>query len=654
MRRDVAHTNRRGRDTVPCRVAIPRRVLGLVLSAALGAACRDGGPRASRAARAASTSAPMCEATGAHAKHDTRGIGCDTCHPCGSRLAVAGAIVVPGDATTPTTCTTSCHHPFGATPRPVPWIPGPLACTDCHDDVTAPDGTVVVSSHHGLGAAGGPACAGCHDTSDHGSGAVRLVGNLGGTGGVDVLCKDCHSGTGGMLLGATPPLLVGWTGPFGDRHGEAVGDGYGGTLRAPYTRRWPPLPCTTCHDAHASGNAFLLASAVNGVPMLPGRIGRNGVGAEQLCEACHSGDRHARCAQCHESDPRAAGSACFSCHTHEDRVWAPLPSGSPADYHDNSQSGGSCDHCHEPWSAPIESTAPVILYGDRIGVTVLDHEATITWSTNERATSFVEYGVAERGFVAGGASLTPIHSVRLTGLTEDTLYSFRVRTSDAMRNVTLSGVRSFMTLCSTCASAPLPVANGNFDDEITATAEVTGAWWRDAYEATYCGRYASTEMNGPYVLRIAASPLSYWDDELGDEVWYGGYGTASYRFSRTELDLATTLTFDVRPKLFGSGSAVTLTLLAFDLSGALITDTADSKHVADIIGTSSPFGYAGLRIAPAEMNSTYTRTLQMKPVVVNALQPGKTWADVQELWITLQATSGDRGAGVDVYFDDFR
>lgn len=53
-------------------------------------------------------------------------------------------------------------------------------------------------------------------------------------------------------------------------------------------------------------------------------------------------------------------------------------------------------------------------------------------------------------------------------------------------------------------------------------------------------------------------------DEVGDEIWYGGHGTASYLFTRAELDQATTLSFDVRPKLFGSGSSVTLTLLAFD------------------------------------------------------------------------------------------
>jgi hypothetical protein len=331
-----------------------------------------------------------------------------------------------------------------------------------------------------------------------------------------------------------------------------------------------------------------------------------------------------------------------------------LPDGSPGDYHDESQSAGTCDHCHVAWApSGVESTAPVILYGERIAVAASAGEATIAWHTDERATSFVEYGVDERGFVGGNAALSPLHAVQLSGLAEDTIYSFRIRSYDAMRNVTLSSVRSFMTLCSTCTASPLQVANGNFDAEITATAQQAGAWWRDQSEAIYCGRHESAEMTGPHVLRIAARPMSYWDDELQDEFEYPGYGTASYRFTRAELDLGKTVTFDVRPKLVGSGASVTLTLLAFDHSGGLVTDTADGKQIASIIGSPSPFGYAGLRIAPALLNTTYTRTLPVRPIVVNSLLPGKTWADVAEVWMTLQATSGP-GVGVDVYFDNFR
>jgi hypothetical protein len=497
-------------------------------------------------------------------------------------------------------------------------------------------------------------CQGCHDLGQHMGGTVRLVNGMQPA--TDEMCLACHAGTGRTLAGATPPLLVDWTGPYGDRHGEAAGNGYGGTLLAPYQRQQPAMTCATCHVDHASENPFLLAATVNDSPVPAGAIARNGVGAERLCESCHEGARHARCAECHVTDPKPAGSACFSCHGHE-RSWLVLPSGSPANYHDNSNLEGTCDHCHEDWSAPVvELAPPQILSNEQITVTASDTGAIVSWTTDERATSFVEYGVAEgvRGFVSGSAALVTDHVVTLSGLTPDTLYSFRVRSYDAMRNVTYSSVRSFTTRCSTCGPQSLVVSNASFDGDITATAEVPGAWWRFRDEATFCGRYASTEMTGSNVLRIAAGPLSYYDDETGDYFEYGGWGTASYAFTRAELEAGANLTFDVRPKVYGLNSSVTLALVAYDAAGAVITDTANDKHVASIIGYSSPYGYQGLKIVPVAVNTTYTRTLNVRNLVLNTIRLGKGWTDVAKVVMTLRATSGPSGAGIDVYFDNFR
>jgi hypothetical protein len=387
--------------------------------------------------------------------------------------------------------------------------------------------------------------------------------------------------------------------------------------------------------------------------LAPGDIDRAGVGAERMCEACHVGDRHAKCAECHLTDPKPAGAACLSCHGHEGTLWFPWPGGSPADYHDQSQTN-SCDHCHnDGWAKPIEYTPPVILYpgNELISVTAGGEEATISWQTDEGATSFVEYGTSELALVAGDAVITTNHSVRLTGLTSNTPYSFRIRSSDVMRNVTISGVRSFTTLCTTCPPVALVIANASFESPVTATTEQSGAWWMNPWASDYCGTYASPEMTGSSVFRIAATPHEYMDEESGEWFWEDGYGSVSYMFPRADLEAGNTITFDVRPKYLAATSTVSLVPLAFDASGALITDTSTSRYVFDLIGTSSPSASSSLRIASPVVNSTYAITLSLNTTIANGLVPGKSWADVAKVWLVLQATSGYQ---VDVYFDNFR
>ena len=88
---------------------------------------------------------------------------------------------------------------------------------------------------------------------------------------------------------------------------NVVPTGFGGTLKAPYARNQGPVDCEDCHGAHASANSFLLATVVNGTVLPPGSIDRAGVGAEQLCNACHQGDRHEACKSCHRAVDYCSG-----------------------------------------------------------------------------------------------------------------------------------------------------------------------------------------------------------------------------------------------------------------------------------------------------------------------------------------------------------
>jgi len=616
---------------------------------------------ASMAALAAPPAGPTCVGTGAHDRHAVTGFDCAVCHPCGGTIQIAtltlpggtstaGSTVVVGSGSTPTTCTVACHFPMGAAPHSVAWNAGPLACTSCHTSVLGPPGMVVVSSHPGLGTGGVATCTSCHDMSAHTSGTPSFVGGL------DATCASCHAGTGSTLLGVTPPLLVGWTDTAnGDFHGARAGTGFGGSLLPPYSRAQPSLACTSCHDAHASGNAFLLASTVNGATLPAGTINRAGVGGQALCQACHSGGRHDACAVCHGTDPKPAGAACFTCHGHEGvPYFAPPPVWTNDRTNTHGEDYTDCRHCHQTWTVPVEYVPPVILASGRVTVDALAQEATLSWDTSEMATSFVEWGTSQQNFVAGDAVLTFHHMVRIAGLTENTAYTFRVRSSDTNRNLAFSAIGGFTTICPTCLPASITIANPGFELPVTALTEQTGAWWRVPGETAFCGRFASSEMTGANVFRISATGYEVYDPNDDGYVYIPVSGAGRYRLTKADIDAGHNVTFDVRPKALFDDARVWLNLVAYDSTGAVITDTANLRNQADIIGVSASYAYSGLRIASPVVNTTYARTLDVKAFVTNGLKGGKTWTDVSKVWLGVEAASLWPGQTVDVYFDNFR
>ncbi|WP_248357101.1 hypothetical protein [Anaeromyxobacter oryzae] len=440
------------------------------------------------------------------------------------------SIVLPGGtqttgaqssgSSTATSCLVACHYPLGA-PAPsqaVTWsAAGPLPCTSCHSRINpggaAPTPRAGPSLHDPIFSEARPAsgeptsCWSCHEPASHD--AKHTTGNPGlvASSAVNLVCVTCHSppsgpgaGPQGQVLhhgndaesSATPPVLPGWSeatqdSTSGDFHGGRRGTcfdpnngpvpcapgvtptGYGGTLRAPYYRGYPAMPCTACHAGHASRNSFLFASTVNGVAVPANAIDRTGVGAERLCEACHAGGRHERCAACHTDamicdsgqcwmdpsanhvDPAGPGTACFYCHGHEGiRFWTEPYSG-------QGMSSGNCAHCHG-FSIPAPRYDPprIATWSDgaprATGVTWAG--ATISWTTDEAASSWLEFGVGLPGWVAGSADLVQNHSVTLSGLTPGTTYVWRVRSADAQRNVLRTPISTFTTTSSDAPPRP--------------------------------------------------------------------------------------------------------------------------------------------------------------------------------------------------------
>jgi hypothetical protein len=81
------------------------------------------------------------------------------------------------------------------------------------------------------------------------------------------------------------------------------------------------------------------------------------------------------------------------------------------------------------FTTPADDAPPIISNVQAVNVT--DAAATITWSTNEPATSVVLYGLAPSyGLQSSAPGLVAIHSVPLSGLTKSTTYHFRVVSAD--------------------------------------------------------------------------------------------------------------------------------------------------------------------------------------------------------------------------------
>jgi hypothetical protein len=463
-----------------------------------------------------------------------------------------GTLTVGSRATgsgTGTTCLTACHFPLGA-PTPasqVAWSStGPLPCNSCHTRI-APGGLTPTpragpSLHDPVFPEARPAsgeptsCYSCHDAGAHDASHLTGAPGLRPSANVNATCVACHTPPSGPASGApgqvlhtggdaatarTPPLLPGWTeatidAASGDFHGgrrgtcydatrgpvpcapAATPTGYGGTLKAPFYRGYPAMPCATCHAGHASGNAFLLASVVNGVAIAPGTIDRTGAGAERLCEACHAGGRHERCVGCHTNaytcdenaqcwmdggathvDPAPAGSACFYCHGHEGILHWTQPGPDMRFPWDS-----TCDHCHSGWApsdnpptiVPPDFTPPTFANAPVVsGITSTG--ATITWRTNENASTWVEYGVGMPGYATGSAAGAYDHAVTLAGLAPGTTYVWRVRSGDAYRNQLRTELRSFTTTAAGAVPVPDIVAVGWTGVASPQTTMTVGLTW---------------------------------------------------------------------------------------------------------------------------------------------------------------------------------
>src|SRR5215831_9903523 len=97
-------------------------------------------------------------------------------------------------------------------------------------------------------------------------------------------------------------------------------------------------------------------------------------------------------------------------------------------------------------SSSRNSGSPLLIITSIASSNISSVGATITWSTNRPANSQVEYGVTTGyGNVVSLKTLSTSHQLTLFGLTPDTLYHYRVKSTDEAGNLSTSGDLTFTT-----------------------------------------------------------------------------------------------------------------------------------------------------------------------------------------------------------------
>jgi hypothetical protein len=106
-----------------------------------------------------------------------------------------------------------------------------------------------------------------------------------------------------------------------------------------------------------------------------------------------------------------------------------------------------------------DTTPPVIVSGPGV-LHLSDSSVSIGWTTNEPATSFVDYGIGGFTQQAGSSALVTQHTVTLQGLTPHEIYSFRVFSRDRNNNGPTQSGTDFFTMLAPPGDVTPPAITG--------------------------------------------------------------------------------------------------------------------------------------------------------------------------------------------------
>ena len=148
-------------------------------------------------------------------------------------------------------------------------------------------------------------------------------------------------------------------------------------------------------------------------------------------------------------------------------------------------------------------TDPPVISG--VGATPSYDSATIVWTTDEAATSVVDYGTTTSlGTTETGSGYALSHSMELTGLDAETTYYYRVRSADASGNSSTGSTLSFTT-------TEEPVMPTSFSDDMESG---DSKWTKQPAGSTpWSITSTSYARSGSYAL-FSADEASIKDDTI--------------------------------------------------------------------------------------------------------------------------------------------
>jgi hypothetical protein len=158
-------------------------------------------------------------------------------------------------------------------------------------------------------------------------------------------------------------------------------------------------------------------------------------------------------------------------------------------------------------------TPPAISNITTSGIT--ETTTTIAWSTNESATSSVEYGLTSSyGNMSSIGSLNTNHSISLSSLTQSTVYHYRVISTDPSGNTATSTDRTFTTLATTVTPTPTSGGSSGSSGGSSGSSGTSGG----VYIIYGNGQTnaSSTSSSSPWVIGNNASSTSTAGNGLGD------------------------------------------------------------------------------------------------------------------------------------------
>lgn len=138
---------------------------------------------------------------------------------------------------------------------------------------------------------------------------------------------------------------------------------------------------------------------------------------------------------------------------------------------------------------PPDTTAPVI---SAIATSTTGTTATITWTTDELATSSIAYGLtASYGSASSSASLATSHSITLTGLSTSTTYHLQITSTDSSYN---SGTSADIVITTTEIAGTTYYVDYASGSNANSGRSTSAAWKHAPGDANATGTPASTTL----------------------------------------------------------------------------------------------------------------------------------------------------------------